>query len=141
MKFVAVVALMLLPVIAHAQTVDFDFESEAPGAFESGVVFSNGDLDLVVTTPDFPDGFVHVFDTSTITLPGEFGTRAIAGFENEVAVFQENIALAYEFSRDILSATILFGDGGGDDDGTATLELFDSNGIQVWDFYRVYWNF
>jgi hypothetical protein len=131
-KIVAsLVFLTLIFVPITSVQADFDLESEPVGSYPNGKVFSRDGLSLVVTTPDFANGWIHVQSNATTTIPAGMGSRAIGGFQNSIARFGESTSLRYEFSQDISFAEFVFGDAGLDDDGTVSLNVFDRFGTSL----------
>ena len=111
MKIYFVAGLGLSATCAYA--VNFDFEGEASGFFGTPKTVSSGGVDLTLSSPQF----VYIFPDSNFA---GLGDHAVAGRQGTAFT-----ALTHEFSVDILSATFLFGDGGGDNDGTVSLDLYD----------------
>ena len=113
----------LAAVASSAFAVDFDFESEAVASYAGSQTFSNSGLDL---TASVASGWVQI-----ISGPSAIGTRALLGTENQTINGGEFLPVTHTFSQDIQSATFLFKDNGGDDDGTVSLALYDSGNALI----------
>lgn len=111
--------ILAMSVAAFANAVNFDFESSAEGIYSNGTVFSNGGIDLTLAAEG---GSIHL-----TSLAGSGLNKSVVGSSGSSLGTNPFQPLVHTFSTDIQSATFLYGDGGGDNDGTAFLQLFDSN--------------
>lgn len=114
-----------LSCVALSSAAVFDFESDSIGAYTSGTSFSNGGVTMSVYSSG---GYFHVTDSVLAT---NLGTQSIFANNNPNGPFAQTgtyffNAIDFRFDQDIASATLLAGDGGGDNDAYVVVDLYDS---------------
>jgi hypothetical protein len=104
--------------------IDFDFESEPLGSSLGSLTVSNGGVDLTLSG----SGYVVVTDQAAIP---SLGSHSVLGSVGSTLASGQFTPLTHTFSEDIASATFLFGDAGGDDDGVVSLSLYDASNVLI----------
>ena len=99
----------------------FNWQSVAPGNYSNPVVMLNGGNSVTVSVLDAVAPILSVRDNKVPLL----GSVSGGGFNSSV-VFGNNRGLLWDFLTPLNSVTFLFGDGGGDDDGTVSIRAFDA---------------
>jgi hypothetical protein len=98
----------------------FDMEGVAPAAYAGSLVVADGPLTLTVTPLNDSSGFVLARNPGVPLL----GSVALIGSETDTPIFNEFIALRFDFNQAINSITFNFGDAGGDDNGTVEIRAY-----------------
>ncbi len=98
----------------------FDWETVAPGTYSS-VTMTNGGNSVTVSPIGATNPAILVSNPSVALL----GSLSGSAF-NAPVTFGNNRAQLWDFVTALSSVTFVFGDNGGDDDGTVTIRAYDS---------------
>lgn len=119
MRTIAIAVALLCSSSVFA--VDFGFEDQTVGVVSGPVFVTEGGITLSVTSDD---GYVAFLDSEI----SEYGSISVLGKKTETLGLNLWSPTIYKFDREIISATLVAGDDGGDDDGDFVVELLDQFG-------------
>jgi hypothetical protein len=118
-SFLLSCACVAVPSTGFSQA--FDWQSVVPGDYTVPVVMSSGGNSVTVSALNTPNPIIHVADPAVPLL----GSLSASAFNGSV-LYGNNRGQLWDFALPLNSVTFLFGDAGGDDDGTVSIAAYDA---------------